>query len=466
MPLKRGILRAHAELLEFGIRMADVAMVALSGLIALWLRKPEIHDIHVVYGTAIVVGAMMTALLMPAFSVYQSWRGKSILGLFARLATGWFTVLLALTALTFLTGTSDYYSRIWFALWATLGITFLFAARGVLFAVLKSLRKRGMNVRRVLIVGAGVLGTNLVSRLREAEWTGYEVVGFLDDDPEKRAHTDILPPVLGNIDEIEDWVTEQGIDEVWIALPLRAENRVHDVLHHLRHSMVNIRFVPDIFSFRLLNHSVSEVVGIPMLDLSASPMTGVNRIIKAVEDRSLAMLFIILLSPVMLALAIMVKMTSHGPILYRQERIGWNGKPFMMLKFRSMPVDTEKHGVRWGGATHKATTKFGSFMRRTSLDELPQLFNVLKGDMSIVGPRPERTIFVEQFKDEIQDYMKKHLVKAGITGWAQVNGWRGDTDLEKRIQYDLYYIEHWSLGFDLKIIALTLLKGFMHKNAY
>ncbi|HEC05861.1 MAG TPA: exopolysaccharide biosynthesis polyprenyl glycosylphosphotransferase, partial [Thiolapillus brandeum] len=171
-------------------------------------------------------------------------------------------------------------------------------------------------------------------------------------------------------------------------------------------------------------------------------------------------------SPLMIVLAIGVKVSSPGPVFYRQERVGRNGKPFEMLKFRSMPIDTEKNGVQWGGSKDKANTAFGAFIRKVSLDELPQFFNVLIGDMSIVGPRPERTIFVEKFKDEIPDYMKKHMVKAGITGWAQINGWRGDTDLAKRIECDLYYIENWSLWFDLKIIFLTLFKGFVHKNAY
>jgi putative colanic acid biosynthesis UDP-glucose lipid carrier transferase len=195
-------------------------------------------------------------------------------------------------------------------------------------------------------------------------------------------------------------------------------------------------------------------------------MTGVNRAIKAAEDYFLSILLIVILSPLMACIALAIRLSSPGPIIYQQERIGWNGRAFMMLKFRTMTTDAEADGVRWGEAQAKPITRIGAFLRRTSLDELPQLFNVLKGDMSIVGPRPERPMFVEQFKDEIQDYMKKHLVKAGITGWAQVNGFRGDTDLRKRIQYDLYYIEHWSLGFDIKIIAMTLIKGFIHKNAY
>ena len=195
-------------------------------------------------------------------------------------------------------------------------------------------------------------------------------------------------------------------------------------------------------------------------------MTGLNQLVKWLEDKVLSSLILLMISPLMLLLSLGVKLTSPGPVFYRQERVGLNSKPFHMLKFRSMPVDTEKSGVKWGGSAAKATTRFGQFIRKTSLDELPQFLNVLKGDMSIVGPRPERPMFVEQFKEEIPDYMKKHLVKAGITGWAQVHGWRGDTDLNTRIEYDLYYIENWSIWLDLKIIFLTVFKGFVNKNAY
>lgn len=256
------------------------------------------------------------------------------------------------------------------------------------------------------------------------------------------------------------------VDEVWLALPLSDEAAIQDALHALRHSTAAIRFAPDLFTLRLINHGVSDVLGMPMYDLSTSPMTGVNRLMKWLEDKVLSSLILLLISPLMILLALGVKLTSPGPVFYRQERVGLNNKPFYMLKFRSMPVDTEKTGVQWGGSAAKATTRFGQFIRKTSLDELPQFLNVLKGDMSIVGPRPERPMFVEQFKEEIPDYMKKHLVKAGITGWAQVHGWRGDTDLKTRIEYDLYYIENWSLWLDLKIIVMTVFKGFVNKNAY
>ena len=204
-----------------------------------------------------------------------------------------------------------------------------------------------------------------------------------------------------------------------------------------------------------------------MLDIAVSPLDGVNAYLKALEDGVLAWIIFVLFGPLMIAIAIGVKLSSPGPVFYRQERVGWNGRPFMMLKFRSMPVGVE-HGTGpiWAGSGDNRATRFGAFLRKSSLDELPQLINVLKGEMSIVGPRPERPAFVNAFKHQIPNYMKKHMVKAGITGWAQVNGWRGDTDLNRRIEHDLYYIQHWSVWFDLWIALQTVIKGFVNKNAY
>jgi putative colanic acid biosynthesis UDP-glucose lipid carrier transferase len=230
---------------------------------------------------------------------------------------------------------------------------------------------------------------------------------------------------------------------------------------------VNVRLLPGMFGLDLLNHSVTEVAGFPIVNLRATPMQGGSRVLKSLEDKLLSLFILICISPVMLVLAVWVKVTSKGPVFYRQERITWNNRSFGMLKFRSMPVNAEsKTGAVWAVSGENRATKIGAFMRKTSLDELPQFINVLKGDMSIVGPRPERPVFVEKFKHDVPGYMQKHMMKAGITGWAQINGWRGDTDLAKRIECDLYYIENWSVWFDIKIVFLTIFKGFINKNAY
>ncbi|OAD21453.1 Undecaprenyl-phosphate glucose phosphotransferase, partial [Candidatus Thiomargarita nelsonii] len=238
------------------------------------------------------------------------------------------------------------------------------------------------------------------------------------------------------------------------------QSQLETILHKLRLELVTLRFVANLLSFRLINASITNKYALPVITISESPMRqGINRVLKAIEDRLLASLILLLISPLMLVIAIGVKLSSPGPVFFRQERVGWNGEPFMMLKFRSMPVNVEKEsGPVWAKKDENRATCFGHFLRKTSLDELPQFWNVLKGDMSIVGPRPERPVFVEQFKHEIPDYMQKHLVKGGITGWAQVNGWRGDTDLRQRIEHDIFYIENWSVRFDLQIIVMTIFK--------
>lgn len=458
-------LKSTHDILSLMVRVGDVMAVALAGILAyLWRFGLAGFPMPPRYSLLILLGALLLLVIFNGLGVYRSWRGGNLANMFGRVLIGWAAVLTSLLVILFMLKVSDTYSRLWLSTWALLVGSSLLAGRFALYGLLRWLRLRGKNHKRVVMVGQSEVARELLRRVRSSGWTGFDVVAVFDDQASSNGTFDGIP-LHHELVGLDGYLREHDVAEVWITLPLRDEARVRDVLHLLRHSTVNIRYVPDIFAFRLINHGVSEVAGMPMLDLSTTPMTGMNRLVKAVEDRLISLLILTLISPVMITLAIGVKLTSPGPVFYRQERVGWNGKPFMMLKFRSMPVDTEKNGVQWGNAQAKTNTWFGAFIRRTSLDELPQFLNVLKGDMSIVGPRPERTIFVEQFKDEIPNYMKKHLVKAGITGWAQVNGWRGDTDLAKRIEYDLYYIEHWSLWFDLKIILLTIFKGFVNQNA-
>jgi putative colanic acid biosynthesis UDP-glucose lipid carrier transferase len=273
-------------------------------------------------------------------------------------------------------------------------------------------------------------------------------------------------PMVGSLQHLDSIIDRGEWDQVLVALPVSANRAITYVLDRMEQRVMTVKFVPDMLGRQLINHRMEDCAGVPLVTLRESPLLGHAWILKGFEDRLIAGAILLMISPLMVFLAIGVKLSSPGPILYRQRRVGLDGKEFEMLKFRSMPVDMEKNkSVQWGGAQNKTTTRFGRFIRQTSLDELPQFINVLRGDMSIVGPRPERPMFVEQFKGQIAGYMHKHLVKAGITGWAQINGWRGDTDLVKRIEYDLYYINHWSLAFDLRIILLTIFKGFVHSEA-
>jgi putative colanic acid biosynthesis UDP-glucose lipid carrier transferase len=297
------------------------------------------------------------------------------------------------------------------------------------------------------MVGLNQMAMAASQQLNHSPWAGLRVVGYVDDRSSPRIPVgDFGLPHIGGVKDLASVVTQEGIEEVWVAFPPHGESRAEAVLHELRHLPVSIRLVTDCFAFRQSKFlSLNAVAGIPTLDVSVSPLHGINRYVKEIEDRMLASVLLMLASPLMLLIAIAIKLSSRGPVFYRQERVGWNNRSFIMLKFRSMPVGVEaKTGPVWAKPGENRTTALGAFLRRTSLDELPQLLNVLKGDMSLVGPRPERPDFVEVFKEQVPNYMKKHMVKAGITGWAQVNGWRGDTDLNRRIEHDLYYIQHWS----------------------
>jgi len=458
------MLKGHASSLHLAMYVLDWGLIALAAVLShyWYLGNWSLPESYLIL---IGVSVLFAGLIFPQFSLYKTWRGVSLAEEARSILIAWTTVLFCLFGFAFLTKSGAAFSRGWISYWAIMGWGFLLSGRIGLRLALRSVRRLGFNQRQIVMAGDYVLSQEVADRLLHSPWAGLQIIGVFGDHlvPQKAKAS---MPLLGSIDDLETFVGERDVDQVWITLPLKAEDTVKKIMFLLRHSTVDIRWVPDISSFRLINHSMSEIAGMPVLSLSSSPMVGVSRLLKALEDRLLSALILILISPLLVVLSVGVKLSSPGPIFYRQERVGWNGKPFLMLKFRSMPVDVEKNGVQWGGARNKEATPFGAFLRKTSLDELPQFLNVLNGDMSIVGPRPERPMFVEKFKDEIPDYMKKHLVKAGITGWAQINGWRGDTDLSKRIEYDLYYIEHWSLWFDLRIILLTVFKGFINRNAY
>lgn len=459
--------RDYTNLFPHIARLVDISAVILSAFVVFvlpqWPAPLNVQN----YQLAVLIGTLLVLIVFPLFNVYRSWRGRGWLVHIRTIAIAWMMVIMLLIFIAFITKTSALYSRQWLILWSVTGFGSLIGSRLLLGQVIKYLRLQGWNHKRIIVLGAGKLGRRVARQIRESNNIGYDIVAFFDDNGELHGREFDGIPVKGNIDQVPTLLAHDQVDEVWITLPMRAEQRLAEILHDLRHSTAAVRFVPDIFNLHLINHSIAEIAGMPVLNLSESPIHGINAVAKFIEDKILASIILVLISPLMMVIAIGVKLTSPGPVFYRQERVSWNGRRFMMLKFRTMPVDAENNtGPVWAKAGEQRATKLGMFLRRTSLDELPQFINVLRGDMSIVGPRPERPVFVGKFKDEVPHYMKKHLVKAGITGWAQVNGWRGDTDINKRIEYDIQYIENWSVWFDLRIIFLTLLKGFIHKNAY
>lgn len=334
-------------------------------------------------------------------------------------------------------------------------------------AVLRRLRERGWNQRHVLVCGAGSLGRRVAHAIHEHRWTGLTVRGFLDDDPALAGTVVDGVPVLGTLADVHATIAEKGIDQVIAAIPFSENGKLPGLLTTLTTETVDVRIVPDLAGFGALNMSISDLDGLPLVSLRESPLIGWSRVAKRAVDVLVSVAVLAAAAVPMLLIALAIKLTSRGPVFYTQERMGLDGRTFRMLKFRTMRADAEAQtGAVWATENDPRRTRLGTFLRKTSLDELPQFLNVLAGQMSVVGPRPERPVFIQDFKRKIPQYMLRHKVKAGITGWAQVNGWRGNTSLDKRIEYDLYYIEHWSIGFDLWIIALTPFKGLVSKNAY
>ncbi|GJM44901.1 MAG: undecaprenyl-phosphate glucose phosphotransferase [Gemmatimonadota bacterium] len=375
------------------------------------------------------------------------------------------------TALLLAAGTFFYrsfeFSRAVLIIFCFVNILMLSATRMTIRFFLRELRKKGWNQRHAVVVGCGKLGQSTAEKLLNNPWTGIRIVGFFDDRASRIGKQILGIPVLGRLDEVDAFIRDGSIDQLYIALPIQDYPKIDPVLDSLARETVDIRFVPDFPRLVSLKPHLTDFDGLPIMSIRESPIFGWNQLLKRTVDILLSLIVIFVLSPLFLALALLVKLTSKGPVFYIQERMGYDGKIFKIYKFRTMTTDAEdKSGAQWATANDPRRTSIGGFLRRLSLDELPQFVNVLKGDMSIVGPRPERPVFINTFRETIPRYMMRHKMKAGITGWAQVNGWRGNTSLKKRLQYDLYYVEHWSLWFDFRIMLETLRVFIRQKNAY
>ena len=333
--------------------------------------------------------------------------------------------------------------------------------------LLRDIRKRGLNQKHILLVGYSKAAEAYIDRILENPQWGYQIRGILDDNVEAGTMYRGIK-VLGRIANLMVILPENRLDEIAITLGLSEYYRLQEIVAMCEKSGVHTKFIPDYNNIIPTKPYTEDIQGLPVINIRHVPLNNaLNKFVKRAVDIFGAIVAIILFSPVMLVVSVLIKLTAPGPLIFKQERIGLQNKPFYMYKFRSMIVQKESEEKKgWTTKDDPRVTPVGKFIRKTSIDELPQLFNVLKGDMSLVGPRPERPLFVEKFKEEIPRYMIKHQVRPGLTGWAQVNGYRGDTSIRKRIECDLYYIENWTLGLDFKIILLTFLKGFINKNAY
>lgn len=359
------------------------------------------------------------------------------------------------------------YSRMTIFYFWILSILLVSLSRSFSRKLLRALRRRGHNLRYVLLVGEGELGQNLLRAFHTHPELGLKVVGLLSDSKEKVGQIVESVRVIGTYDDLSLILENGGIDQVFIAIPFHFHQKLKDILASLKNELVDIRVVSDLYDFVMLRGGVDELEGLPIINIQDTPLHGWGKIAKRGLDILVASIGIVLLSPLFFVISFLIKVASPGPVFFRQARMGFDGEIFDMLKFRSMVVDAEKEtGSVWAKVGDPRRTGIGKILRSTSLDELPQLFNVLKGEMSLVGPRPEMSGLIEEFKEKVPKYMLRHKIKAGMTGWAQVNGWRGNSSLEKRIEHDLYYIENWSFSFDLRILFLTFWKGFVNEHAY
>lgn len=466
------MLKRYQTLLTGVLGSADVLIIAAAWSASYWLRfyVPVIPITKGLptFGSYALLTPLVAAVWLAVFNAMQVHSFGCRLGpvretLLVLKAHG--LALLLFTSLTYLFEQYKY-SRLVTLYFGVLAGVALVGSRLAVRGVVRLLHDRGINVRRVLLVGEGPSAESVIERLVQFPELGLNVIGVVTH-PDSSLQTVSRKPVLGKFADIPQIIEQQRVEEVLLALPSSQQSEVPALLDQLKDETIDVRLIPDVHAYATLGCDVEDFDGLPVLRINDSPLFVWRAAAKRCTDIVVATIALIVFSPLLLTIAILVKLTSEGPILYRQERMGLDGRTFMMLKFRSMKVDAEtRTGAVWAQKTDDRRTLFGTFLRKTSLDELPQLWNVLRGEMSLVGPRPERPVFVKQFRNEIPHYMLRHKVKAGITGWAQVNGWRGNTSLKRRIECDLYYIQNWSYLLDLKILSLTLWKGFVNKNAY
>jgi Undecaprenyl-phosphate glucose phosphotransferase len=464
------VLKAHSKLLEHIMLAGDLFVVAVCWLVAYLVRfyvlgPPLRSEIPPLYPYLLMLLPILVVwgVSFRAFDLYRPRRIASHLSEAADLAKASSLGALVLVAvMTFLFREYEY-SRVVIVYFWLLSIAAVWLARGTFREALRFARRRGYNLRYAVVVGDGELAATVVSRLAARTDVGIEVLGVVGDDKEGMGSA----RRLGGYADLRAVLDAHVVDHVILALVHEDYGRLGGLLEAVGDEPVTIHVVPDLFRFASLRGGVEEFEGMPFIHLRDSPLHGWSQVTKRVFDLVFSCALLIGLAPVLLLLALGVKLTSRGPVLYRQERMGLDGQRFRMLKLRTMRVDAEVGtGPIWATEDDPRRVPYGALLRRLSLDELPQFVNVLRGEMSVVGPRPERPFFVEQFRRTVPGYMLRHKVKSGVTGWAQVNGFRGNTSLEKRIQYDLEYIERWSLWLDVKIIVLTVVRIVFERNAY
>jgi exopolysaccharide biosynthesis polyprenyl glycosylphosphotransferase len=458
-------------LVAFVLLVSDAACSALAFYVAYLLRlrteyPPPVKVLsfdNYVPMMAIQIGAMLIAFAFGRLYITRPGASRidELNSVFIGSSVG---TVISLALTSFILKNLDYPRLMIPYAW---GLTFAFVGfvRLALRVAVGVMRRRGVGVQRVMIVGAGAVGNRLRETIQNSPQLGYRVVGFIDNDPNVKGVDGT--PVLGTTQDLCHLLTECNIDDVLIALPHAPHQDILDIVSICESSKVNIRVFPDVFQIMASEVSINDLNGVPLVTVRDVALRGWRLTLKRIVDLIMSSMFLVLVSPFLFVVALLVKLTSAGPAFYVQERVGLDGKPFLCLKFRTMKQDAEAEtGPVWASKDDPRRTRLGALLRRFSIDEFPQFINVLVGDMSIVGPRPERPAFVEQFRQEIPRYMDRHREKAGVTGWAQINGLRGDTSIEERTRYDVWYVENWSIWLDFKIMLRTIIEMVRGRNAY
>lgn len=474
-----GLIKPYSSGFALLSRSLDSAIIFAAALFSGYLLEGYFSSEFIIVG---LIGGLCHQILAEFTDIYRSWRSESLWAEARRILACWtlgFSII-------FVTG--HMFTQIaailtWpsSARWFFLVLFFLLGWRAVVRTVLRQLRTRGFNTRTVAVVGSGSLASQVASNIQSATWFGYRNLGFFDDRCDGRTAVESAWPantefaqhakdLSGSFEDVVSMAEQRQVDTIFIALPMRAEERIKALLQRLENSTATVYVVPDLFVFQLLHAKSINLNGIPAVGLIGEPHGGVDGVVKRIEDIVLGSLMLAVAAIPMLLIALLVKLTSRGPVIFKQTRYGLDGQLIKVRKFRTMTVCEDGAAVQQASRNDVRVTPLGRFLRKTSLDELPQLLNVLGGSMSIVGPRPHAVAHNESYRSLIPRYMLRHKIKPGITGWAQVNGWRGETDtldkMQKRIEYDLQYLNHWTIWWDVQIILRTVVHGFIGKNAY
>lgn len=463
----KGIIQNNINTFALFYRMADIGIIAISLILAIFLYSATYNQ---QYFIMCLVGIIAYSFSAEALALYRSWRSGYFKEIVFYTFLSWAIAAITILTYLFFTKSSDAFSRVTTAIWFAITFIGLIGWRYVFAQFLEKMRRKGYNSRNVAIIGLTNGGKRLAQQILDHPETGYRLTAIYDDRTLERIDKTYHQYIKGSIQDGVETAKFNKFDVVYIALPITAEKRIKDILYLLGDTTANVQLVPDLFIYSLMKASMSHVGDIQTISVYDNPMQGASAALKRAEDILLSLAILTLIAVPLIVIAIIIKCTSRGPILFKQDRYGLDGKKIKVWKFRSMTVADNGAKVVQATKGDARITPFGGFLRRTSLDELPQFFNALKGDMSVVGPRPHAVAHNEDYRKRVDYYMLRHKVKPGITGWAQVNGWRGETDtvdkMEMRIQFDLEYIRNWSLWLDFKIVLFTIFKSFNDKNAY